>query len=99
MPLFYFLFKGRPPTFISNHYYCESGNNIETIDRSVSYTNDPLWDGAGCQPGNTCCIHAGMPWFFRQFPVNVNDIEVRICKDNIFTDEDVTLEQLELCMQ
>ena len=88
-----------PPIFISNHYYCETGN-IGIIDSSVVYTDDPLWDGAGCQPGNTCCTHVGTPWFFCQFPVKVEgEIEVRICKDSPFTDEDVALEQLELYVQ
>ena len=49
-----------PPTFIGNHYYCESGNTGR-INSSVVYTDDQLWDGAGCQPGNNCCSHAGMP--------------------------------------
>ena len=31
-------------------------------------SDDPLWDGAGCGPENSCCYDAGMPWFFRQFP-------------------------------
>ena len=39
-----------PPSFVGNHYYCESGS----IDRGASghyYFDDILWDGAGCIKG------------------------------------------------
>ncbi|XP_065885481.1 uncharacterized protein [Dysidea avara] len=85
-----------PPVFVHDHYYCESGNNGEyEIDKL--YTEDPLWDGAGCLYENSCCYQPGMPWFYRQFPKPENGyIEVRICRDQGYYDEDVTLEQLEL---
>ena len=35
-----------PPTYVGNHYYCESGNEGKAI--SGVYINDPLWDGDGC---------------------------------------------------
>ena len=88
-----------PPTYVGNHYYCESGNT-GSFDAKTLYTDDPLWDGAGCLPENSCCYDAGMPWFFRQFPVKVNgDVEVRICRDQAFSDEGVALEQVELYVQ
>ena len=53
-----------PPSFVGNHYYCESGNIYRR--RVVSghyYLNDTLWDGAGCMKGNHCCDNPIQPWF------------------------------------
>ena len=88
-----------PPTYVGSHYYCESGNTGQ-FDVSRIYTNDPLWDGAGCLSENSCCYDAGMPWFFRQFPTTTTgDIEVRICYDEVFSNEAVVVEQIELYVQ
>ena len=88
-----------PPAYVGNHYYCESGNT-GAFNKNTLYTDDPLWDGAGCGPENSCCYAAGMPWFFRQFPVAVNgDIEVRICHDQTYNGEGVAVEQLQLYIQ
>ena len=88
-----------PPTFVGSHYYCESGTSGPT-DHARQYFDDPLWDGAGCLPDNNCCSDAGMPWFFRQFPSAITgDLEVRICRDQIFYDEGVLVEQVQLYVQ
>ena len=48
------IIQGRaPPSFIGDHYYCESGNT-EAFDNSQYHTEDPLWDGAGCSANNNC---------------------------------------------
>ena len=36
-----------PPSFVGEHYYCESGNT-GTADLKQHYTKDPLWDCTGC---------------------------------------------------
>ena len=88
-----------PPAYVGNHYYCESGNT-GAFDKNIVYINDTLWDGAGCEPDNSCCYNAGMPWFFRQFPTAVHgDIEVRICHDQTYADEGVAVEQIQLYVQ
>ena len=88
-----------PPTYVGNHYYCESGNT-GVHHTNVLYDEDPLWDGAGCGPENSCCYDAGMPWFFRQFPASTTgDIEVRICYDEGFNNEAVAVEQVQLYIQ
>ena len=88
-----------PPTFVGSHYHCESGDTGR-YQSAPLYSGDPLWDGAGCLSENSCCYDAGMPWFFRQFPVTTTgDIEVRICHDQRFTDEGVAVEQLQLYVQ
>ena len=88
-----------PPTFVGSHYHCEAGDT-GTYVHAPLYSSDPLWDGAGCLSENSCCYDAGLPWFFRQFPVTTNgDIEVRICRDQVFADEGVAVEQLQLYVQ
>ena len=90
-----------PPVFVGSHYYCESGNTgIFNGKEAILYNNDTLWDGEGCLPENSCCYDAGMPWFFRQFPTTTTgDIEVRICYDEVFTNEAVVVEQIQLYVQ
>ena len=39
---------GSPPSFIGNNYYCELGFADPASTRPVFNTNDPLWDGSGC---------------------------------------------------
>ena len=86
----------RPPVFVGNDYYCESGN-VGSGNISSYYLSDPLWDGNGCTSGNSCCAQIGMPWFYRRLPVYVaEDFEVRICKDEAYSSEDTAIEKLEL---
>ena len=91
---------GRPaPAFVKEHYYCESGN-VGLLEFSIFYTNDPLWDGEGCEENNNCCNDAALPWFIRQFPTaKQEDVEDRICHDQLFNDEEVVIDQLQLFVQ
>ena len=87
-----------PLAFVGLDYFCESGN---TGGHEVQiYLEDPLWDGDGCGPGNNCCAQAGMPWFCRTLPQEVNaDIEVRLCSNEGILDEQVYIELLEVYVQ
>ena len=40
----------RPPAFVGNDYFCDSGNPhfIHSDSRTTVYSDDPLWDGHGC---------------------------------------------------
>ena len=90
-----------PPSYVGNHYYCESGiTGPHRGNFNKLFNKDPLWDGASCLPENSCCHDAGMPWFFRQFPTTTTEhIKVRICHDQGFGDEGVVVEQLQLYVQ
>ena len=85
-----------PPSFVGDHYYCESGNTgAGTVD--IHYTNDPLWDSSGCSVNNNCCANPNQPWFFREMVVKVqDDIEVRLCTNELFDNEAVLVEQIQL---
>ena len=89
-----------PPAFVGEYYYCESGNNGQRSNGHF-FTDDPLWDGAGCTHSrNTCCNIVGLPWFLREFStVQQEDIEVRICTDEYYTNEAVLVDKLQLYVQ
>ena len=81
------------PTFVGDHYYCESGF-IVSPEQRVAW-EDPLWDGNGCHtPNNTCCDRSG--FFYRNVTTSTDDIEVRWCSNVGYTDEDMPTDQLEI---
>ena len=61
-----------PPSFVGEHYYCESGNT-GSFHYNQYHTKDPLWDGAGCSANNNCCTSANQPWFFRPLVLSRQD--------------------------
>ena len=88
----------RPPSFVGNDYYCDTAPAEGWQPRL--YTEDPLWDGAGCGPANTCCSLNNPPWFLKQLPsTTTGNLEMRICRDEISTNENVLVEVMELFIQ
>lgn len=87
-----------PPTFVGNDYFCDTGSSGSAhLDPLVFYINDPLWDGDGCGPTSDCCSLNSPPWFSKRLPApTVDDIEMRICRDQHQTDENVHIEIVEL---
>ncbi len=64
------------------------------------YSDDPLWDGAGCGDSSTCCQFNNPPWFCKQLPQpTTDDIELRLCADEALSNEDIALEQVEFFVQ
>ena len=88
-----------PPPFVGSDYYCETGDNDKTCcNFSTLYSNDPLWDGQQC-PGEEapCCTHPNMPWLNKTLSeTTTEDIELRVCADQVLTYEDTPLEVIEL---
>ena len=88
-----------PPSFVENNYYCESGTETG-FSVSAYYFSDPLWDGAGCSANNTCCSNTDQPWFHHQLSdMTQDDVEVRICRGDGFSNEDILVDILELYIQ
>ena len=88
-----------PPSFVSDHYYCESGD-VGGRNADAYYTTDPVWDGLNCSDSVNCCAHPDMPWFSRHFTkVQETFIEARICRDEAFSNEGTLVESLELYIQ
>ena len=73
---------------------------IHQTSMTTYLTDDPLWDGEQCTGDSQCCHDPGMPWFSRQFSSAITgDIEARICRDQIFADEGISIDQLQLFVQ
>ena len=88
-----------PPSFVSDHYYCESGDTGGDDDDAY-YTTDPVWDGFDCSDSVNCCANPDMPWFFRQFATAQETfIEARICRNENFSNEGTLVEMMELYIQ
>ena len=88
-------------SFVGNDYFCDTGV-VQNIPRTGTfYSDDPLWDGQGCDLQPDCCNVHSPPWFCKQLSTSTNDdIEVRICADqDAYVDEDSPIELIELYVQ
>ena len=85
-------------TFISNHYYCESGLNSFFNYVGILNVNDPLWDGKNCNDLEVpCCNNTTMPWFYRVLNnTTQEDIELRVCSNRGDHNDDTPLDIIEL---
>ena len=87
-----------PPAFVGNDYFCDTGS--EGHHQEIFYGDDPLWDGAGCGPLNTCCSFNNPPWFYKMLPQQTtNDIEMRVCRNQVPSNEDIAIEIVEVYVQ
>ena len=86
------------PPYVGNDYFCDTAS--EQIFEVKFYPDDPLWDGQGCGQLNTCCSFNRPPWFMKQLLASTRDnIEMRLCADQVRSDEDIVFETLELYIQ
>ena len=85
-----------PPSFVHNNYYCNSGSRGQPT--SQWYIHDTLWGNDGrCSVNTTCCSNPNMPWFNRKITKSAtDDIEVRVCRDEAASNEDIGVELIEL---
>ena len=86
-------------SFVGEHYYCESGTTDSNPNSDSTFTTDPLWDGNNC-PSNEapCCTGTGLPWFFRDYGnATITDyIELRVCGDEAWSNEDTPVQLYEI---
>ena len=91
-------YTGVVPPFIGNDYFCDTGSRYAVTNQF--YSEDPLWDGAGCGGTSTCCQFNNPPWFCKQLSQPTTDnIELRICSDQGWGNEDIAIEQIEIFVQ
>ena len=89
-----------PPSFVGSDYFCEAGVRDRTPTSPTLYSNDSLWDGDGCTDTNPCCSFNNPPWFYKQLPQPTTDnIEMRVCKNEPASNEDVAIEIVEIYVQ
>ncbi len=92
-------FTGSIPSFVGSDYFCETGNRDGVEEGNAKdglFTEDPLWDGEGCEGTNMCCNRGG-PWFCQELSKTAcDDIELRICTNGWKENEDLFLEEIEI---
>ena len=87
------------PSYVGSDYFCDTGSENH-FQPGKFYSNDPLWDGQGCGRLNTCCSFNSPPWFLKELSSSTSDdIEMRLCANEVRTDEDINFELLELYVQ
>ena len=85
-------------SFVGNDYFCDSA--ASSIIQGVPYPNNPMWDGVGCAATSACCSFNTPPWFYKQLPRSTsNNIELRACKDDSSSNENVQIESIEIYVQ
>ncbi len=86
------------PEVFGNNYFCDAAPN--RAQNSIFYSDDPLWDEAGCEGSNTCCTHNNPPWFFRELPeMTDEDIKMKINLNEKHTNEDIGIEKIDIYIQ
>ena len=84
---------------IGQDYFCDTGSENGALHR-VFYSDDPLWDGAGCGPRSACCSFNNPPWFCKQLPQpTTDDIELQMCGYDPIHNEDTPIEIVEIYIQ
>ena len=80
------------PSFIGNHYFCESGGTTED--------DNPLWNGKGCSLEDGCCMFNNPPWFSTKLPnATTEDIEFRLCGIYDLSNYTIPISLIELFVQ
>ena len=86
------------PSFVGSDYFCDTGSR--SVWQHRFFSNDPLWDGVGCGGSSTCCSFNNPPWFMKQLSSSTSDdLELRVCRDEPRSNEDVGLKSVELYVQ
>ena len=85
------------PLWLGQDYFCDSAP-ISNSEHGVFYADNPLWDGVGCdESSTTCCEFNNPPWFCKQLPQSTSDdIELRLCADDLHIREDTPIELVEI---
>ena len=89
------------PSFVGNDYFCESGYIYPGIFISSEvqslHSDDPLWDGDGCDSSSTCCTYNDPPYFIKHLDNSItDDIELRMCCFHPLRSENVAVELVEI---
>ena len=81
------------PSFVGMDYFCGAAVRPDLGP-------ERLWDGVGCMPPNNCCTFNTPPWFYREISEPTTDaIEMRVCRDEPSSSEDVQIEVIDLFVQ
>ena len=87
----------RPDT-VGQDFFCDTGNPEFSSTAAIFYGDNLLWDGVGC--AHTCCSNNNPPYFNKTLSGPTTDnIEMRVCRDEGASDEDIAIESVEIYVQ
>ena len=87
------------PDVISQHYFCDTASTKVSLTATVN-TQNPLWDGAGCDGDDNCCSFNNPPWFYRELSAPTSeDIRMTINLNDRKIIEDVAVEKIDIYVQ
>ena len=87
----------RPDT-VGQDFFCDTGNPAFSSTAAIFYGDNLLWDGVGC--AHTCCSNNNPPYFNKTLSGPTTDnIEMRVCRDEGASDEDIAIESVEIYVQ
>ena len=87
-----------PPSFVGDYYFCDAGAVTFVFD--TFYGDNPLWDGSGCGSTSTCCSFNTPPWFLKELSSPISDdIEMRVCSEEVRVNEDIAMSSVEIYVQ
>ena len=82
-----------PPFIPQDHFFCETGGRNPADGELLS--ENPLWDGSGCDSGSSCCTLNDPPHFVTTLSeATCDSIDVRLCGSA--NNEDTPIELIEL---
>ena len=88
-----------PPAFISNHYFCDTALGV-SAEKAEFYSQNPLWDGSGCQGKNQCCSFNDPSWFHRKLSMSTSErivMKIGLNQPPVF--EDIAIEVIDIYVQ
>ena len=89
------------PASIGSDFFCDSGNPMSKSATSGTFHSaNPLWDGDECVADNECCPTDNPPYFHKTLPQSTtDDIEMRVCRNERRSNEDIAIETVEIYVQ
>ena len=89
------------PESVGIDFFCDSGNPRSSSATSGTFHSDnPLWDGDECVADNECCPTDNPPYFLKTLPQSTTDnIEMRVCRNERRSNEDIAIETVEIYVQ
>ncbi len=76
------------------------GNDYSNIVKDMNLAGYIMRTREGCGGSSTCCSFNNPPWFTKTLSsVTSDDLELRVCRDEVRANEDVGLKSVELYVQ
>ena len=76
----------KPPAFVADDYFCESGKTNVYKGPPNPAIDDPLWDGKKFQYKEAKCKKQEMPWFKHSIsPATSDQLELRLCNNKMLS--------------